>query len=282
MTSPSQVEPPPSRLLQLPAELRDMIWKLCAKAQSSRYSMKTGGFDPTTSSSLLHPLRATCRTINIEISPHVFNHTLFIASNRGIWHRRFFIWLERIGTNNRLAIRRLCPICETEVDTYNHPSIEAQKCARVLKELPNLREISFPDLWGRDVDYWQKVISSHELSQDPFITESCCPELSTALQSCSEISSWTCSCGMVPLVIFAVATPSLQALQIDLSGNNDQNLTRIFNLCPSLRYLQLGCFPTFIQCDYSSDNYGSYEPPKALQPPFLDEIPLLDTEDYTP
>ena len=283
----SQVEDPSkplqqsSKLLCLPAEIRDMIWKLAVLAQNEKIhgepgTLDAGTFNPTTSTRLLSPLRAVCRATNLEVSPHTFSLTVFAISQLKLYFPRFFIWLERIGTHNRLAIQQIRLVFEYWHGDVDLPSEEANKWCRVLQVLPNLRHLSFPKLTEHAVDYWHSVIDeswfpdTFPQSEDESLF--CRRTLRTALKSCPKLSSWTCNYSLLPMVTFATATPNLQAIQIDLRGHNEGMLPSTFQPCPSMRLLQLGSFSDLIWRNFSNGDFKTHTLPKALQSKYLIDL----------
>ena len=170
MAAASQLIPEPSRLLQCPPEVRDMIWIYAVRMRNEFTSNcgPYGAFDPTEKSDSvrlypsysLHPLRATCRIINAEASPHVFNLKLFKLEYDSVSYKHFLAWLDKIGTDNRLSIHYFCPSiamkdykrkyarreharrCPPPSDAII--SREVDRWCRILQLLPHLRHLSFP------------------------------------------------------------------------------------------------------------------------------------------
>ena len=60
-----------------------------------------------------------------------------------------FIWLEKIGTNNRLAICRVCLTYEADLDVDTHPSIKAQKMGAGIQKVAKSKPDIFLPYLGR-------------------------------------------------------------------------------------------------------------------------------------
>ena len=153
VTHSSQASPQPSRLLRMPAEIRDIIWKLYVLAENENASRENGAFSPASSTRLLGPLRAVCQTTNIEVSPHAFRLTTFVVSQGRLSLERLFTWFDRIGTSNRLGIHQKRPSYVLNFRAPLTPSEEAGKWCRILQALPNLRHVAFPALDEYGVEY---------------------------------------------------------------------------------------------------------------------------------
>ena len=261
----------PSKLLSLPLELRDMIWQLCVLAENKHSRRRNGGFDPTVNTPMLHPLRATCRAIDSEVSPHAFGLTPVSLTQKKI--ERFLVWLEKIGTRNRLAIRQLCPAVRYDSFDSYQPSEEALRWARVLQSLPNIRHLVIPQLVAWEAGYWLEVIAGHSITDDNPTSCPCNEVLRKALQSCPNLSSWTCDSAMLGMVNFATAAPGLQALRLNFDPYFYQGSIDLPNRCPSVRYLQLGLISEHVWWDFSNGKSGAYKPPKALWPKNLHDLP---------
>ena len=205
-----------------------MIWMYSVKARNelTKNSCPWNAFDPTLKRNALHPfgsrhytlhpLRAVCRIMKIEASHHVFNLTLFGLYYSPASYEKFLAWLETIDTQNRLAIHRFCPIIlnETRPLLPKPPSEsfvfgEVQKWCRVLQALPNLRHLSFPSPPIYGASYWEAVIRG-----EVFLFPKLIPALHAALQSCSNLVSWTCEAGGLELVSFLTTIPNLRALKM--------------------------------------------------------------------
>ena len=100
--------------------------------------------------------------------------------------------------------------------------------------------------------------------------------LCAALECCPNLSSWTCNYGMIPLITFATAAPTQQALQIDLSGQQEGELPDSFQTFPMMRFLQLGRFPQFVRFQVSNEDFKAHKPPKMLQPQYLYDTAEID------
>ena len=252
-----------SRLLQLPAEIRDMIWIISARIQNKMHHFEDETYNPTTSHELIHPLRVTCRMINMEVSPRIFNFTEISLDEYERSHARFFTWLERIGEPNRLAIHRFRPIYTAETAPS---AVSARKWARVLKALPNLLHIYFPSREDLDPGYWQEAIENDRSPLTGFRITEVDHEVRTVSCFHSNVVSWSMKRGSASMIGHIVAIDSLRALQISLKDYQREHVILPKGPFRSLKHLHLGWFPGSVWCHFASDSRSLCEPPKALQP----------------
>ena len=261
----------PSRLLQLPPEIRDMIW-----AQSAGINRPHQFYDPTTGRQPIHPLRLTCHFINDEASPRIFNLTNISLDQWETSHQRFFIWLKRIGEVNRLAIHRFRPVYTPgplfEVDPAGYG---ARKWAHVLYALPNVRHLTFSNCGDLALMYWRAVIEQERLLSTGFRIRGDTHELRTIAQSCSNLVSWSMERGLATSVMFIIEARSLRALQINLRGNEGWSTITSDGTYRHLEYLHLGYFPDFVWRDLGSEGRSLCKPPEALEPVHLNKLQEL-------
>ena len=244
-----------------------MIWKLAAIAEHEGTSDRDDFYDPTIDSCLLHPLRTTCRSISHEATPYIFNFTVFSIIPLASALRRFCIWLQRIGPENRRAIHRFCPRWDVGNPAMPH------EWAQLFKELPGLRHVVIKDTDPLGGDFWSELLCGDCLVQDGVLWRKR-RELFEALQALPNLSSWSCEAGSPCMSRLITAAPTLKALQInDTTPVDETHLPDLFASCLSLRYLHLGSFPDKIWRDLASSEGEACGPPRALNPRYLYDVP---------
>ena len=225
-------------LLNLPAEIRNMIWVKVVDDLRRPYKHVNPIDDDLTA---LQVLRRTCRQVDREVSSFFFSTSIFVVLRPQAWRGR--LWLQRIGPRNRMLIRIIKLDAENarwdfERDPFDAAFIEAESWAFFLQNVPNLDHLKFA-FSECGFSYWGDIFSVQDVVELPSASS-----LVTALTRMSHLKSLGLASIDIGMLHAILTLPCLTILHIGhLHRHASSDHKQLGGECPRLESLRVGVAP---------------------------------------